>query len=163
MSLSLRHIFCVILISAVVFCPSVLTPRWVAADPPGKLFTVSLPSPIKNDEQVTSFTCKVSNGYIVSWPRIPINWSVRIQNGDGGGSEVNAQLLVSVGLLKEQNFFSSFMIVEDDSIMHVQGGDFDLSCTLGIYSGLDAETSRFRKVIFHRKDIILQLVPHPSR
>lgn len=57
--------------------------------------------------------------------------------------------------MREQDFIDSFMTADDESGA-VSGGGLDIGCSLGVYSGLHVEVSKFRVVKFGRKDIILK-------
>jgi hypothetical protein len=114
-----------------------------------------------SSQQIAEFRCETHWAWFVSLNNLPNCFSVRIENGyEGEKSEVSGQITVGVGFPGDTTFFDSFAVIEKWSDIE-PGEHFSISCTLGVYSGLDVETSKFRRVLVKGKDIILTPASSP--
>ena len=127
-------------------------------------YAVTIPSAISAEMRVIKFSCVVTNGAIVSIREIAQHWSVSIQNARIG-TWVRAQNLSGEGIL-ERDYFNSFIVVQDDSPPD-HSKDFDVSCEVGSYYGLDPASSQFRVKWYDKTGLALTPVagatPLPSQ
>ncbi|HUN59470.1 MAG TPA: hypothetical protein VMU41_15270 [Candidatus Binataceae bacterium] len=118
--------------------------------------------PFRSGEQIAEFKCETRLAWFVSINNLPNNFAVSLENGyEGNKSKVFGQITVGAGFPGDTTYFDSFAVIEKWSDIE-PGEHFSISCTLGVYSGLDPENSKFRRVILKGKYIILTPVPSPG-
>ncbi len=124
-------------------------------------FVVSIADALHGEAQIVKFKCTVQGGTITGFPQIPAHWVVNVQNADIG-TWVDAQNVTGNGLT-DAGFFHSFMTVAKDAAPAGKSEDFDVSCVVGTYSGLDRENSQFRLKYYGMKDLVLAPVTEAAK
>ena len=78
-------------------------------------YKLSLPDlDIQETERIDSFTIVISYGDVIALPRIPIGWSIHIDNAPLWKTTVNGSISVGAAALtrKEVDYFKEFMVIQ---------------------------------------------------
>jgi hypothetical protein len=78
---------------------------------------LSLPSlNIEEKERIAAFSVTITCGNVISLPRVPIGWSIHIDNSPTWKTVVSGSISVGAAAMthKETDFFKDFLVIESD-------------------------------------------------
>lgn len=104
-----------IVVCAAILLIAFVVPVPVCSGVEFERYKLSLPDlDIQETERIDSFTIVISYGDVIALPRIPIGWSIHIDNAPLWKTTVNGSISVGAAALTRQevDYFREFMVIQ---------------------------------------------------
>lgn len=104
-----------IVVCAAILLIAFVVPVPVCSGVEFERYKLSLPDlDIQETERIDSFTIVISYGDVIALPRIPIGWSINIDNAPLWKTTVNGSISVGAAALTRQevDYFREFMVIQ---------------------------------------------------